>query len=218
MRALAVGMLVAVAFAGCKDFDPPPTPPFRVYVKVESDPSKPVEGATVARGTKTLATTDAEGRALLTIAGSEGESVDVAVKCPDQFQSPLKSTSIRLTRFADPKRVPEYAVACPPTKRRVVVAIKAENGANLPVRYLNQTIARTDASGAAHVLLEVPPGSQFQIGLDTSDNPRMKPPSPTRPFTVGQSDDILLFEQKFDVERIAPRYVAPRVRIPRAIN
>ena len=98
----------------------------------------------------------------------------------------------------------------------MVVAVKAENGPNLPVMYLNRMITRTDASGAAHFALEVAPNTQFQVTLDTSDNTKLKPPSPTKPFTVPQHDDILLFDQKFDVEKV--RVFQARVNIPRALN
>lgn len=211
-----LSMLLGVASTGCNDLDPPPPLPFKVYVKVESDPGRPLPGAAIIRASKTLATTGDDGRALLTLTGAEGESTDIAIKCPDAFQSPQKPTNIRLTRFADPQRIPEYSVSCPPTRRRVVVAVKADNGPNLPVTYLNRVIARTDASGAAHALLDVAPGSQLQIGLDTSENPRMKPSSPSKPFTIGQNDEILLFEQKFEVERV--RVHIPRVAMPKAIN
>ena len=59
--------------------------------------------------------------------------------------------------------------------RRVVVAVRAENGPNLPVTYLGRAVGRTDASGAAHVLLAMHPGDQFSLGLDTSGNKRIPP-------------------------------------------
>ena len=50
--------------------------------------------------------------------------------------------------------------------RRVVVAVKAENGPNLPVMYLNHAITRTDPSGAARFVLDVAPGAQFKVTLE----------------------------------------------------
>jgi hypothetical protein len=131
--------------------------------------------------------------------------------------SPSKPTSVRLTRFADKSKVPEYTVACPPMLRRVVVAVKAENGPNLPVVYLNKVITRTDVSGAAHFALEVAPNTQFQVTLDTAENSRLKPISPSKPFTVPSHDDILVFDQKFDLEKVRV-IAAPRPNIPKALN
>jgi len=216
VAAIAFTALTAVVSSSCKDLDPPPAPPFQIFVRIDSDPGHPVTGAVVSRNGKPLATTGPDGRAMLTLNGAEGETTDVTIKCPDAFNSPTKATSIRLTRFADKSKVPEYTVSCPPTLRRVVVAVKADNGPNLPVMYLNRMITRTDASGAAHFALEVAPNTQFQVTLDTSDYARLKPPSPTKPFTVPGHDDILLFDQKFDVEKV--RVFQAKVNLPRALN
>ncbi len=212
-RALAA-MAVVIA-AGCGNLDPPPPQPFQFYVKVESDPGRAVLGAAVMRANRQIGTTNAEGRAILSVPGTEGDVVDVSIKCPPDLQSPTKPLSIRLTRIAESK-APEYSGSCPPSMRHVVVAVKAENGANLPVVYLNKPVTRTDASGAAHFALEVAPGAQFTVALDTSDAPRLKPQNPQKPFTVGQSDEIMLFEQRFDVEKI--RVFVAKPNIPRALN
>ena len=216
VAAIACTALTALAMSSCKDFDSPPAPSFQIFVRIDSDPGHPVTGAVVSRNGKPLATTGPDGRAMLTLNGAEGETTDVTIKCPDAFNSPTKATSIRLTRFADKSKVPEYTVACPPSLRRVVVAVKADNGPNLPVMYLNRMITRTDASGAAHFALEVAPNTQFQVTLDTSENTRLKPPSPTKPFTVPGHDDILLFDQRFDVEKV--RVFQAKVNLPRALN
>jgi hypothetical protein len=214
--AAVAAALCGAAASGCKDLDPPPPPPFQIFIRIDSDPGHPVQGAVVSRNGKPLQTTGPDGRAMLTLTGAEGETTDVSIKCPDAFTSPVKPTSIRLTRFADKTKVPEYTVTCPPSLRRVVVAVKAENGPNLPVMYLNRVITRTDASGAAHFALEVAPNTQFQVTLDTGENNKLKPPSPTKPFTVPQHDDILVFDQKFEVEKV--RVIQAKINIPKALN
>ncbi|CAN5923804.1 hypothetical protein BH11MYX4_BH11MYX4_10320 [soil metagenome] len=213
---IAVTAVASLLGSGCKDLDPPPPPPFQIFIRIESDPGQRITGAVVSRNNKPLGTTGPDGRTMLTLNGVEGETTDVTVKCPDAFMSPPKPTSIRLTRFADKTKVPEYSVSCPPMLRRVVVAVKAENGPNLPVMYLNHMITRTDLSGAAHFALEVAPGAQFQVTLDTAENARLKPPSPSKPFTAPQHDEILVFDQKFEVER--QKVVVFRPNIPKALN
>jgi hypothetical protein len=216
LLSIGVVALGSMLGAGCKDLDPPAPPPFQIFLRAESDPGQPVVGAVVSRNNKSLGTTGPDGRALLTLDGAEGETTDVSIKCPDTFTSPTKPTSLRLTRFADRTKVPEYSVSCPPTLRHVVVAVKADNGPNLPVMYLNRTIARTDLSGAAHFALDLAPGAQFVVTLDTTENARLKPASPSRPFTAPQRDEILVFDQKFEVER--QRVVVVRPNVPRALN
>ncbi len=97
-------------------------------------------------------------------------------------------------------------VDCPPTTRNVVVAVRAENGPELPVLYLGEKVAQTDDSGAAHVLLKLPPNQPFKLTLDTSgdDHSRLRPQNPTATFDVKNQDDMFVFNQKFKLER--PRY------------
>ncbi len=213
MRRVCAGAIVCLASTGCgASLDPPPAPPYKVAFVVEGDPGKPIQGATVQKSSKVLGTTGEDGRAELTLKGVDGDVVDADVKCPDGFQSPAKPISVRLARTS---ATPEFRVACPPSMRHVVLAIKTENGPNLPVMYLGKVVAKTDASGAAHVAIDLPPGTGFAVALDTTDAPKIKPQMPNKPFTVGQADDIFVWEQKFEVEK--KKVVFAKVRLPRPL-
>ena len=203
---IALGFVVTASGCGSMSLDPPPPPPFTVAFAVEGDPGHPMRGAVVSRNDKSMVTTGADGRAELTLNGADGETVDATVKCPEGHTSPAKPISIRLARTGDGK-APLFNVACPPTQRRVVVAVKVENGPNLPVVYLGKVITRTDESGAAHFAVEAPPGGQFLVMLDTGENKRLSPASPSKPFTIGSTDEIVVFEQKFEVEKKKVRVV-----------
>ncbi len=206
--------VVLVMVPGCTE--PARPTPFTISIKVEGDPGRPIPGVTVARANKPLGATGADGRATLQVSGTEGEIADVVVTCPEGFQTPTKPLSIRLTRLAEKGKIPEYAVQCPPSMRRVVVAVRAENGPNLPVMYLDRPVTRTDSSGAASFALEVPPGSQFTVALSTAERKDIKPISPSKLFVVSAQDDVFLFDQKFDVEKKKP-LPGPVVHIPRAL-
>ena len=166
---LGIAVTLCLGSAACKDLDPPPPPPFRVAIVVESDPGEPIARALVTRGAKIEATTGADGRAELVLHGADGEVLSAEVKCPEGYKPPARPLSLRLSRIEGGGRIPEYQVACPPLRRRVVIAVRADNGPNLPIRYLDQVVARTDASGAAHFALEAPSGAQLQVTLDTSE-------------------------------------------------
>lgn len=204
LTTLTLGLIASSLATGCTkaSAQPPSAMPFTVAIAVEGDPGRPVTGAEILRSDKTVATTGTDGRAELTLAGVDGQTIDASIKCPAGHTSPPRPVSIRLARAGDGK-APVVKVSCPPSQRKVVVAIKAENGANLPVVVLGQVITHTDASGAAHFAIDAVPGGQFDVLLDTSgkENARLKPQSPSRPFTVGQSDDIFIYDQKFDVEK-----------------
>jgi hypothetical protein len=213
-RLFQAGLLVLAAapLGACDKFDTPPPPPFDLIVRVESDPGHAVPGANIVRNGKTLASTAPDGRAQVRLTGNEGDSVEVFVKCSDDFQSPAKPVLLALHRMTDKTKLPEYTAACPPSVRRVVVAVRAENGANLPVTYLGKAVGRTDASGAAHVLLAMRPGDQFELALDTTNDPRLSPKSPNALFVVKPKDDIQAFDVKFTVAKPKVVYKAPPPR------
>lgn len=194
-------VVLAIAACGCGAFEsPPPPPPYKASIVVHGDPGQPLPGARVSTGSKSNPlVTGADGRVELVMQGVEGDVREVSVTCPPGHQQLTGSLQIRLTRLAT-AQLPEYQLSCPPLRRKVVVAVRAENGPYLPVKYLNQVVATTDETGAAHFALEIEPGS-FSVAIDTSDRKDLKPPSPAKIMTVGQQDDILVFDQRFQLPK-----------------
>lgn len=210
----AIVAFASLAVVGCNEpLAVKPKPALEVVVKVTSDPDKPLEGAKVLYAGKTIATTDDTGQAKLTLTGNDGDSYEVSVKCPTGYQSPAKATVIPLKRLEG--STPEYDVSCPPTTRTAVVAVRAENGAFLPIKHLGRVVGRTDSSGAATVLLkEVEADTPIELVLDTSEKGMevLRPQNPTSPaFVVKRGDEVFTFDQKFQIE--APKvkvYYAPK--------
>jgi len=203
----AAALLAAGGLASCDD--KPRSQSFEIAIHVESDPGMALAGATVVRNGRDLVATDTQGRTRLVLEGFEGDTVDFMVRCPPDFQSPTKPIGVVLHRLADKGRLPEYSALCPPTTRKIVVAVRAENGPFLPVTYLGKTVARTDAAGAAHVLLAMKPGDQFELGLDTSENQQLRPENPTKDFVVRPKDEIQGFEVRFTKEPLKRKYHGP---------
>jgi hypothetical protein len=67
-------------------------------------------------------------------------------------------------------------------------------------------VARTDASGAAHVALKVKADEPFELALDTSEkgNELLRPQSPVASFTPKNQDEVLTLDQKFTNEWVKP--------------
>lgn len=214
MRDEAILLLWAVAgLASCQAVEPPPPPPQIVGVRVFSDPGHPIVDAVLVFNGREVAKTREDGLGQIKLNGRDGDVFQVIVRCPKGFDSPLQPIQVRLQRLADPKQFPEFDAKCPPSSRRVVVAVRAENGPNLPVVYLGREVAKTDDSGAAHVFLELKSGEQFDLTLNTAgeENAELKPQNPVASFSVAQQDDVFLFDQKFKVpEKAVIRWSGPK--------
>jgi hypothetical protein len=202
--------LASLAAAGCPALKEQPPPPFEVAIRVDSDPGHPLPGAIIMKGGKEGPSTGADGRVAVKIPGIEGESVDLTVKCPPDYVSPTKPINVMLRRIAGTKLV-EYDVTCPPMLRRMVVAVRADNGPNLPVMYLGKELIRTDATGAATLLFQLRPGEQFELGFDTSEkgNERIRPQNPAQNFVMRSNDDVVTLDQKFTWLPKPSHYIAP---------
>lgn len=206
-KSFAVVAVLSLAGLGCTSVNAEiPASNFTLGLQVKSDTGKPLQGATISRDAKVVATTGADGRAQFTTLGRDGTSLTTNVACPAGFTSPTSPVTFKLARLAEPSRVVEVDVVCPRASRQLVVALKLENGAHLPVKVLNQVVARTDESGAATFTMDVAPRTPVQVMIDTSDHPELKPESPTVPVNVDESDDIKVIAQKFEL----PKKKAPK--------
>jgi hypothetical protein len=202
--------LVSLAPAGCSA---PEATPYEFVVRVTSDPERPLAGALLLQGTTQLGATGEDGSVRLTVRGNEGEIVNLDVRCPERYRSPTASMPLTLHRLADGAHLPEFSAVCPPNERSIVVAVRADGAGDLPVLYLGQELARTDASGAAHVLFSAATDTPFELTLSTRDREDLRPQNPSMKFIVRDRDDLLTFDQKFielPPEKHAPKGTARR--------
>jgi hypothetical protein len=177
----------------------PKREPFEVQVNAVSDPDTPLAGASILAGNRVVGVTADGGAAKLRIAGDEGDRIDLAIKCPVNFESPSKALTVSLRRFAPGSPVPQFEVRCPPAVRTVVVGIRAENGPSLPVVFLGRTVATTDVSGAAVFSVQVKPSEQVEVTVSTADPAAemLRPQSPTLTFVSKDYDDFVILDVNF---------------------
>jgi hypothetical protein len=207
-------LLGASSIASCDTA--PSTRDYRVSLFVDADPGVPLAGAVVTRGERRLGESDATGEVAIEARGAEGSLLIVRVSCPDGYASPSEPLSIVLRSIAESDRRPEYRARCELSLRTVVVAVRTDQGVSLPLLYLGREVARTDDAGAAHFMLEGPPDDGFELTLDTSAQPSLRPQNPSARFQVAERDDVLVFSQKFQVP--PRRKPAPPARAPRIIR
>lgn len=171
--------------------------PYEMIVRVYGDPGEPLPGARLMHGSTLLGVSGTDGAVGVKATGKEGERILLQVLCPEGHRSPSEPLSLTLRRPAERTRRPEYNASCSPLTRKLVVAVRADKGPNLPVRHLGREVARTDASGAAHVVLDSAPLQNLELLLDTSEQPRLRPQNPTARFRVGDRDELVLLNQAF---------------------
>jgi hypothetical protein len=202
---------VVGATSGCAEA-PASAHPFDVVVTVSSDPGQPLQGARIMKSGKAGPSTDLDGKVGVELAGNEGEVVDLMVSCPSDFVSPTKPIPVLLRRNTGGKPA-EYYASCPPAVRHMVVAVRADNGAHLPVKVLGQTVGYTDANGAFTYAVALHPGDGVEMTLDTTGRPLMTPQNPSALLTMQGYDDVVTFNQRFHVRApVAP--AGPRHRGP----
>lgn len=199
------------AFLGCEEEEREREYAFLIHT--ESDPGRPLAGVEIQQSDKRVGLSGEEGSVQLKVRGKEGESMPFRVLCPEGHKGPRELLSLTLRSVGEKERFPEFFVRCEPQLRSLVVVVRAENGADLPVRYLGRELARTDESGAGHLLLRLPPHSTVEVGFDTSARPELRPANPVSRFELGDRDEIVVVQQKFwspEAPKRAPRAAAPK--------
>jgi hypothetical protein len=208
-RPLALTLLGALALlaSACKE---QALEKFPFEVLIESDPGVPLANVQLMFGADEAGKTDAMGKSLIYSTRTDGQSLVIAVKCPDGTQ-PTEPITVKVQR-TESKAPTHFQRTCKPSNRPLAVVIRAEEGYNLPVLYLGKEVARTDASGAAHFTSVFPIGERVELTLNAAVDPKLKPATASRPFMVGDSDDVTLWQPKFEREKPAPKpvYVKPK--------
>ena len=176
-------------------------------VRAEADPGTPLAGVTVLMDGRKLGASDARGALPLALEGQLGDTVRLEVSCPAGYR--LASSPLRVMLRPVDERTPEYKVSCPPARRWMVVAVRAKNAVNVPLRYLDQVIGRTDGDGIAHGLVALLPGERARLVLDTSapEHRYLKPQNPVLQLSAPDRDEVVMLEQAFVVD--APKKPAP---------
>jgi hypothetical protein len=210
---LAAGLLfVLLPIVACKPVPPPP--PVTIFVKVIDEAKAPVESAEIASAAQIITTTNAEGRAEITVSGREGATFLVDVRCPQGYRSPEAPLEVRRLDNGS-ATAPEYVTKCNRLRHKLVVnlSVKAPAGANvsgLPVLYLGKPLTKTDAEGKAKVALEGDVFERVDLTVDTNDASFAKyhPQNPVGTFEIPNGDDETAFEVKFTVDKPPPKRAA----------
>ena len=137
--------------------------------------------------------------------GVEGQRVDLVATCPERFSGPRERPAFLLKHARDAEgnvsdKPIEVSLTCDAKDHVALVAVQTGQ-AGLPIMLHGQVLAQTSELGTAHVMLREPVGKTFQLLLDTSGKPELRPESPTRTFAVTQKDAFSVWDQPFELEK-----------------
>lgn len=202
MRRPVATLLLALSLVACA---PPAVQQheYELLVRVDSDPGEGLWNVPLFHGGRRVGVTGADGTARVKLPGGEGERTSLRAECPTTHSGPSEPTVVVLRSYVG-ANVPEVDISCPPRTRKLAVVVKAKNGADLPLIHHGKTIGRTDASGTAHLLLKGPPGDAFEVSLDTSSRPDLRPQDPGGRFVIASADEAVLFDPELEIEREPP--------------
>jgi len=205
----ALGALTLTATLSCQP--PPPPPATSLAIRARAETGAALSNVEIFAGSALVARTDAEGRAHVNLTGADGLTFELKIKCPEGFRSPLEPLIVRRIVLAGPSNVPEYAVTCHATRHTLVVVVRADGRPGLPVVYLGKTIAQTDRSGVAHVMMDMDVRERVELTISTAgkENEKLHPQNPVQYFELADSDAIQFFDVTFSRD---PKVKAPPVK------
>jgi hypothetical protein len=211
----ACALAGSVAAIGCSQNAAQPSG-YAVLVRAADDSGKPLPGVQLVAAGQTLGVTDERGQHALRVPGDEGQRVDLTATCPASYSGPRERPAFLLQRVRDAQGEPsdlpiEVSLTCNATEHIALVALQTGQ-AGLPIMLRGQVVAQTSELGTAHVMLREPIGKSFQLTLDTSARPELRPDSPTRLFTVTHQDAFSVWDQPFEQERRPPASARKRLK------
>lgn len=197
--------LIALAAIGCNQ-GVTERAGYAVLVRATDEVGKPLPGVQLSAATgEALGVTDARGQHSLSMPGVEGQRVDLAATCPEGYSGPRERPAFLLKRMRDAQGEPsdqaiEVGLTCNATEHVALVAVQTGQ-AGLPILLRGQVIGQTSELGTAHVMLREPIGKAFQLTLDTSARPELRPDNPTHLFSVTHQDAFSVWDQPFEQEK-----------------
>jgi hypothetical protein len=207
MRTRALIFAIAFACACGDEIEAPPRYPFTFSAHADRNP---LGGVLIVVNDRPMGSTDAQGLLRIDLTGPEGAPIQITAVCPAghrQSDEP-QLHNLRRVQSLDPRaqaRGLEVSFSCPPEHRTGVVVVRTHDQQAVPVWLDGREVARTDASGAAHVQVAMAPGTTFQVQLDTRHNAQLRPQSPSTSFTIPDNDEVFVLDQRFALEE--PRRV-----------
>lgn len=206
-------LCLLVTLGGCSTREPIPS--HRLRIAVQSDDGVPISGASISIAGQIAGNSDIEGELAVVLRQPEGARIELKAQCPAGYTGGQSRTvtlrNVSALAEGGKRPVVRERLSCNPIRRALVLLVSSEGQPDLPVVVDGVPEGQTNAQGFAHTRLSGKPGTTFQVTLDTSANPHLRPQNPTRSFTLSSEDTLLAFVQEFQTMPVASkrRHKAP---------
>ena len=202
-----VALLLALSLVACGEPEGPERFPFRFEARSDG---VPVEGASILVGGTAVGATDASGTLDVTLEGTAGRTLSLAVDCPEAHRDPsdLRGITLQHLRRIDESDVARRArvrVECPPRTREAMLLVRTPGHPGVPVVIDGVERARTDEDGLAHVALSLEPQVSVLVMLRTDHLPELLPRNPQRAFAMPDHEELFVFDQELTTARATGR-------------
>lgn len=163
---------------------------------------QPLAGVTVLANGASVGESQEQGLVHTILEGREGTPVEIRYECPETYRALEESKTLTLVTFRalDPNAQTglRLELRCEPTSRRAAFVVDTNGRAGIPVMINEQERAVTNEAGLAHIVLDAPPGTPFNVVLATNDFPGLRPQNPQEQFHLDQRSDVFVMSREFE--------------------
>ncbi|MFT3928090.1 MAG: hypothetical protein QM778_36515 [Myxococcales bacterium] len=175
----------------------------RFHVSVRDDQLQAQPGVSIEVDGQAVASTDTQGRASVSF-HARANRARIAVRCPSGYHA-SEPRSIPLSRRGRQPPL-ELVFTCRPAQRTLLLVVRAPEGVGMPVLADGEALGHVAEDGTFHAVIKRAPDATLRLTLDTTDAPLLVPQHPVREITVGERDEIIVFDQELRAAR-PPRRV-----------
>lgn len=211
LRRLLPLCLCVLALFGCRLRGEVDQQTFVILIESRSNDFRPVQGLSVmSMARNEVARTDADGRALFSVVGREGETADFLVQPPpglllaeggERRRVVLKRLRALSGGYSSVNIV-DHGVKLRRRKLPFVVLLATNQFRDLPVTVFGVERTRLNSRGVAMFLHEGMPGDELTVTILTEGNPLIAPVSPSKTFVLPDTPSQLFWRQDLTVRKV----------------
>jgi hypothetical protein len=141
------------------------------------------------------------------LSGREGQEIPIKFDCPHGYHGVSLPNSVKLTKIrglgeSESRPWTIVEATCESDKRNVIVIVQSSGVSGLPIRVGTESVGMTDSKGNAQVLLRIDrEHTGIEVGIDTETQPELLPKNPSRTFSIGHNDSIVVYTEKLVKEK-----------------